>query len=119
MRARRVVVSLVSSSLFLIAIASAYAATGTVNLAQLAVRIEGLPASVALVVQLALLTTFGIKAAVFPMSSWRSTATCATATAPVTPSSPAATKVGVYAIIRTQTLLFPESPDRPAHGGAG
>ena len=65
-----VVVSLVSSSLFLIAIASAYAATGTVNLAQLALRIEGLPASVALVVQLALLTTFGIKAAVFPMSSW-------------------------------------------------
>ncbi|HEX5969625.1 MAG TPA: Na+/H+ antiporter subunit D [Intrasporangium sp.] len=105
-----IVVSLVSSSLFLIAIASAYAATGTVNLAQLALRIEGLPASVALVVQLALLTTFGIKAAVFPMSSWLPDS-YPTATAPVTAVfAGLLTKVGVYAIIRTQTLLFPESP---------
>lgn len=105
-----VVVSLVSSALFLIAIASAYAATGTVNLAQLAVRIEGLPANAALVVQLALLTTFGIKAAVFPMSSWLPDS-YPTAPAPVTAVfAGLLTKVGVYAIIRTQTLLFPESP---------
>jgi multicomponent Na+:H+ antiporter subunit D len=105
-----VVVSLVSSALFLIAIAAAYAATGTVNLAQLALRIEGLPASVALVVQLALLTTFGIKAAVFPMSAWLPDS-YPTAPAPVTAVfAGLLTKVGVYAIIRTQTLLFPESP---------
>jgi multicomponent Na+:H+ antiporter subunit D len=105
-----VVVSLVSSALFLIAIAAAYASTGTVNLAQLAIRIEGLPASVALVVQLALLTAFGIKAAVFPMSSWLPDS-YPTAPAPVTAVfAGLLTKVGVYAIIRTQTLLFPESP---------
>ncbi len=105
-----VVVSLVSSSLFLIAIAAAYAATGTVNLAQLALRIEGLPAGVALAVQLALLTTFAIKAAVFPMSSWLPDS-YPTAPAPVTAVfAGLLTKVGVYAIIRTQTLLFPESP---------
>ena len=105
-----VVVSLISSSLFLIAIAAAYAATGSVNFAQLALRIEGLPPSVALVIQLALLTAFGIKAAVFPMSSWLPDS-YPTAPAPVTAVfAGLLTKVGVYAIIRVQTLLFPDSP---------
>jgi len=105
-----VVVSLVSSSLFLIAIAAAYASTGTVNLAHLALRLEGLPESTVLVVQLALLTAFGIKAAVFPMSSWLPDS-YPTAPAPVTAVfAGLLTKVGVYAIIRVQTLLFPNSP---------
>ena len=103
-------VSLLSSTLFLIALAAVYAATGTVNLAQLALRLPDLPDGIQLVLQLLLLTVFAIKAAVFPMSAWLPDS-YPTAPAPVTAVfAGLLTKVGVYAIIRTQTVLFPESP---------
>jgi multicomponent Na+:H+ antiporter subunit D len=105
-----VVVSLLSSLLFLTAIALVYAATGTVNLAQLSGRLADLPDGVSLILQLLLLTTFSIKAAVFPLSAWLPDS-YPTAPAPVTAVfAGLLTKVGVYAIIRTQTLLFPDSP---------
>jgi multicomponent Na+:H+ antiporter subunit D len=105
-----VVVNVVSSSLFLISLATVYSATGSLNLAQLAGRIDSLPAPVSLVIQLLLLTTFSIKAAVFPLSFWLPDS-YPTAPAPVTAVfAGLLTKVGIYAIIRTQTLLFPDSP---------
>jgi multicomponent Na+:H+ antiporter subunit D len=105
-----VVVSLVSSTLFLVALATVYAATGTVNLAQLAVRLADLPADVQLPIQLLLLVVFGIKAAVFPMHAWLPDS-YPSAPGPVTAVfAGLLTKVGVYAIIRTQTLLFPGRP---------
>jgi multicomponent Na+:H+ antiporter subunit D len=105
-----VVVNVVSSSLFLISLAGVYAATGSLNLAQLAGRLEEVDPSVGLVLQLLLLTTFAIKAAVFPLSFWLPDS-YPTAPAPVTAVfAGLLTKVGVYAIIRTQTLLFPDSP---------
>ena len=56
-----------------------------------------------------LLTAFGIKAAVFPLSAWLPDS-YPTAAAPVTAVfAGLLTKVGVYSIIRTQTLLFPDS----------
>ncbi|WP_251364037.1 MULTISPECIES: Na+/H+ antiporter subunit D [unclassified Leucobacter] len=104
-----VVVSLVSSILFLGAIALIYGATGTVNMAQLTIRIAELPDSVQLLLNLTLLIAFGIKAAVFPLAFWLPDS-YPTAPAPVTAVfAGLLTKVGVYAIIRTQTLLFPLS----------
>ena len=104
-----VVVSLVSSVLFLAAIALVYGATGTVNMAQLTVRIAELPSEVQLLLNLALLIAFGIKAAVFPLSFWLPDS-YPTAPAPVTAVfAGLLTKVGVYAIIRSQTQLFPDS----------
>lgn len=104
-----VVVSLVSSILFLAAIALVYAATGTVNMAQLTVRIAELPNEVQLLLNLALLIAFGVKAAVFPLAFWLPDS-YPTAPAPVTAVfAGLLTKVGVYAIIRSQTLLFPHS----------
>ncbi|MDM8085908.1 Na+/H+ antiporter subunit D [Cellulomonas cellasea] len=103
-----VVVALLSSVLFLIAIAMIYAATGTVNLAQLAVRLPEIDPGVRLVLQIMLLVAFGIKAAIFPLSAWLPDS-YPTAPAPVTAVfAGLLTKVGVYAIIRTQTLLFPD-----------
>ncbi|WP_223394919.1 Na+/H+ antiporter subunit D [Nocardioides rotundus] len=105
-----VIVSVTSSMLFLIAIATTYAAAGTLNLAQLATRLGDLPTATALMIQLLLLVTFAIKAAVFPLSLWLPDS-YPTAPAPVTAVfAGLLTKVGVYAIIRTQTLLFPDSP---------
>ncbi len=105
-----VVVNMVSSALFLISIAAVYAATGSLNLAQLAQRIEELPDAVSLTLQLLLLVTFSVKAAVFPLSLWLPDS-YPTAPAPVTAVfAGLLTKVGVYAILRMQTLLFPDSP---------
>ncbi|WP_069387512.1 Na+/H+ antiporter subunit D [Cellulosimicrobium cellulans] len=102
-----VVVALLSSIIFLVAIAVTYAATGTVNLAQLAERLPDIDPGVATTIQLLLLLAFGIKAALFPLSAWLPDS-YPTAPAPVTAVfAGLLTKVGVYAIIRTQTLLFP------------
>ena len=102
-----VVVALVSSVTFLAAIALVYAATGTVNMAQLAIRLQEIDPGVAQVLQLMLLLAFGIKAAMFPLHAWLPDS-YPTAPAPVTAVfAGLLTKVGVYAIIRTQTLLFP------------
>ncbi len=104
-----VVVSLVSSILFLAGIGAIYMATGTVNLAQLTVRIAELPSEVQLVLNLLLLIAFGIKAAIFPLAFWLPDS-YPTAPAPVTAVfAGLLTKVGVYAIIRSQTQLFPLS----------
>ena len=104
-----VVVSLVSSILFLASIAMIYGATGTVNMAQLTVRIAELPDSTQLLLNLFLLIAFGIKAAVFPLAFWLPDS-YPTAPAPVTAVfAGLLTKVGVYAIIRSQTFLFPDS----------
>ena len=116
-----IVVSLLSSLIFLAAIALVYAATGTVNMAQLAVRLAELPEGTQLLLQSMLLIAFAIKAAVFPLSAWLPDS-YPTAPAPVTAVfAGLLTKVGVYAIIRTQTLLFPGGAlrHRADVGGAG
>ncbi|MEV6059782.1 Na+/H+ antiporter subunit D [Nocardia asteroides] len=103
-----VMVSMVSSLIFLIGIGITYAATGTLNLAQLAVRLEATPSGVRTACYAVLLVAFGIKAAVFPLSSWLPDS-YPTAPAPVTAVfAGLLTKVGVYAIIRTNTLWFPD-----------
>ncbi|GAA4369193.1 Na+/H+ antiporter subunit D [Paeniglutamicibacter cryotolerans] len=102
-----VVVSVVSSVLFLIAIAMIYAATGTVNMADLALKLPDVHPGTSTVLHLMLLVAFGIKAAVFPLSFWLPDS-YPTAPAPVTAVfAGLLTKVGVYAIVRTETLLFP------------
>lgn len=102
-----VVVSLLSSALFLGGIALTYAATGTVNMAQLAERLPQIDPGVALMIQVVLLVAFGIKAAIFPLSAWLPDS-YPTAPAPVTAVfAGLLTKVGVYALIRLEVLLFP------------
>jgi multicomponent Na+:H+ antiporter subunit D len=102
-----VVVSLLSSALFVTAIGLVYAATGTVNMADAAERMQDVPPGLRLVLGLTLLVVFGIKAAIFPLFSWLPDS-YPTAPSPVTAVfAGLLTKVGVYAVIRTQTLLFP------------
>ncbi|MBE1514681.1 Na+/H+ antiporter subunit D [Nesterenkonia halotolerans] len=102
-----VVVSIISSMLFLITIGMIYAATGTVNLADLALKLGDLDPSMQLILHVMLLVAFGIKAAVFPLAFWLPDS-YPTAPAPVTAVfAGLLTKVGIYAIIRTETLLFP------------
>ncbi len=102
-----VMVSMVSSLIFLFGLALVYAATGTLNMAQLAVRLDGIGAGTRSALFAVLLVAFGIKAAVFPLSTWLPDS-YPTAPAPVTAVfAGLLTKVGVYAIIRAHSLLFP------------
>ncbi|WP_280231827.1 Na+/H+ antiporter subunit D [Nocardia cyriacigeorgica] len=103
-----VMVSMLSSLIFLTGIALAYGATGTLNMAQLALRMDEVPVGIRNAVYAVLLVAFGIKAAVFPLSSWLPDS-YPTAPAPVTAVfAGLLTKVGVYSIIRTYTLIFPD-----------
>ncbi|MET0702064.1 MAG: Na+/H+ antiporter subunit D, partial [Mycobacterium sp.] len=102
-----VMVSMVSSLVFLFGIALIYAATGTLNMAEIAVRLDDVSAGTRSALFAVLLVGFGIKAAVFPLSAWLPDS-YPTAPAPVTAVfAGLLTKVGVYAIIRAHTLLFP------------
>ena len=104
-----VVVSLLSSVLFLTGIALVYTAAGTLNMGHLHVRLAELPTGTAWAIQLVLLLAFGMKAAMFPLSAWLPDS-YPTASAPVTAVfAGLLTKVGVYAIIRLQTLLFSDN----------
>ena len=108
-----IVISLIASSLFVTALALLYSATGTVNMAHLAVRLGELPSGVQTAFAVLLLVVFGIKAAVFPLFFWLPDS-YPTAPSPITAIfAGLLTKVGVYAIVRTQLLLFSED-SRPA-----
>ncbi len=101
-----VVISLIASTLFITVLALMYTATGTVNMADLAVRLTDVDPGVRAAFSLALLVVFGIKAGLFPLFFWLPDS-YPTAPGPVTAIfAGLLTKVGVYAIIRTQTLMF-------------
>ena len=101
-----VAINLVSSLLFLVSIGLIYGLTGTLNLADLAIALQDAPAGLVTVLAMLLLIAFGIKAAIFPLFFWLP---ASYHTPPVAVSAffgGMLTKVGVYALIRSFTLLF-------------
>ncbi len=107
-----VVISLLASALLLSAIALIYSATGTVNLADLSVRMGELSPTLRTAFAVFLLMIFGIKAGLFPLFFWLPDSYPTAPTAVTAVFAGLLTKVGVYAIIRTQTVLF-VGQDRP------
>lgn len=102
-----VIINLLSSILFITAVGLTYAAAGTVNMADLAVKLGDISPAVRDALGVLFLLVFGVKAAIFPLFFWLPDS-YPTAPAPVTAIfAGLLTKIGVYAIIRTQTLLFP------------
>ena len=103
-----VAINLISTVLLLTAIGLLYGLTGTLNMADLHQRVpqvdnQALVATVAVM----FLIAFGIKAAVFPLYFWLP---ASYHTLPISVTAVFAalmTKVGVYALIRTFTLIFP------------
>ncbi|EID52656.1 Na+/H+ antiporter subunit D [Saccharomonospora xinjiangensis] len=101
-----VIVSLTSSLLFITLIALVYAAAGTINLADLSVAFRDLSPGVQTSIALLATVVFGIKAALVPLHFWLPDS-YPTAPAPITAVfAGLLTKVGVYALIRTHTLVF-------------
>lgn len=107
-----VVLNVLESIILLMGVGLVFAATGTINMAELPARLAELPDGVHTGLNMILLVAFGMKAAVFPLYFWLPDSY------PSAPSSMTAvfagllTKVGVYAIIRTETLLFPGGQSR-------
>lgn len=102
-----VTLNLVSSAVFLAAVGILYGLTGTLNMADLARKLDGMTQTTTVTaVGMLFLIAFGIKAAVFPLFFWLP------ASYHTPPGAVSAlfvgllTKVGVYALIRVFTLLF-------------
>jgi multicomponent K+:H+ antiporter subunit D len=108
--------NLVGSTLFLFALATIYSVTGTLNMADLAVRLLDLPTGDVALIRVAavlLLMVFAIKGALVPLQFWLPGA-YANAPGVVAALFAVMTKVGAYAMIRFGTLVFP--PDLAATG---
>ena len=104
-----VLFNLLGSTLFLFALGAIYAEAGTLNMADLAQRVEliGMYETVGIrVAAVLLLLVFAIKAAVVPLHFWLPSS-YAEAPAPVAALFAIMTKVGAYAIIRVYTMIFP------------
>jgi len=105
---RYVIINLVGSTLFLVGVGLLYGVTGTLNMADLAVRVAAAPpGDHGLIAASALLltTVFALKAALAPLHFWLPGAYAAT-TGTVAALFAIMTKVGAYSIIRTNTLIF-------------
>ncbi|MFM1991678.1 MAG: sodium hydrogen antiporter subunitD, ShaD [Pseudomonadota bacterium] len=105
---RYVALNLLGSALFLVGTSLLYGVTGTLNLADLSARVpalEGGDATLALIGGWLLLTVFALKAAALPLYLWLP-GTYSAASPPVAALFAVMTKVGVYAIVRTFTLVF-------------
>ena len=106
-----VIVNIVGSALFLIALGLLYALTGTLNMADMGRRVAGLgPDDQGLlrVAALLLVSVFALKAAVVPLHLWLPR-TYAVTTPAVAALFALMTKVGVYAIIRVVPQVFGET----------
>ncbi|WXL24145.1 monovalent cation/H+ antiporter subunit D [Ectopseudomonas mendocina] len=103
-----VVLNLLGSSFFLIGVGMLYGLTGTLNMADLAIKVGQADADTAPLIAAAayfLLVVFALKAAILPLYFWLPRAYSA-ACAPVAALFAIMTKVGLYAIIRVFTLIF-------------
>jgi multicomponent K+:H+ antiporter subunit D len=103
-----VIVNIVGSALFLIALGLLYGLTGTLNMADLAQRVAQVPPEDAGLIRAAgllLTAVFALKAAAVPLHLWLPRTY--SATMPVVAAFFAImTKVGVYAMIRVVPLVF-------------
>lgn len=103
-----VIYNLTGSALFIVAVAVIYGLTGTLNMADLAVKVPLLGEEDAALIRAGaalLLVVFAVKAALLPLYFWLPNAYSA-AVAPVAALFAIMTKVGVYSILRVYTLIF-------------
>ncbi len=105
------VINLIASTFFLIALAITYRSLGTLNMADLALKIQAVPDSPILtVLAMLFLFIFGSKAAIFPLYFWLPGPYFQPPAGMSAYFGGMLTKVGVYAIFRTFTLLFRHDP---------
>jgi multicomponent K+:H+ antiporter subunit D len=114
-----IVINLAASALFLVGVSLIYGATGTLNMADLAVRIATLAPDKRTLLEAGaaiLGVAFFVKAGMWPLCFWLPT-TYAAASPPVAAIFAIMTKVGVYILLRLWLLLFGSATGPLAHFG--
>ncbi|WP_322535993.1 Na+/H+ antiporter subunit D [Bacillus altitudinis] len=102
-----IVFNIISSALFIVGVACLYAVTGTLNMADLSVKIaESGQTGLITVIAILFLIVFGLKAGVFPLYFWLPGSYHAPPAAISALFGALLTKVGLYAIARVFTLIF-------------
>lgn len=101
-------INLVASTVFLFGVGLLYGVTGTLNMADLALKVPALPEgdhALLRVAAMLLFAVFAVKCALVPFHWWLPT-TYSAGSAPAVALFAVLTKVGAYAIIRLHTLVF-------------
>ena len=104
-----IAINLLASLLFLIGVAVLYGVTGTLNMADIALKLSAVPQSDRGLLHAGaaiLAIAFLAKAGLWPLNFWLPPAYAA-ASAPAAAVFAILTKVGVYAVLRLWTLCFP------------
>ena len=103
-----VIINLAGSTLFMVAVGMLYGVTGTLNMADMALRVAAAPEGDQALIKAAsllLITVFALKAALVPLHFWLPR-TYASTSGAVAALFAIMTKVGAYSIIRVTTLIF-------------
>src|SRR5690606_30439305 len=96
---------------FVTTVAMLYSVVGSLNMADIAEKVTEIGQSgILTVIAVMLILVFGLKGAIFPLYFWLPGSYAAPPVPVLALFGALLTKVGVYAIIRTVTLLFPHDP---------
>ncbi|KIL42600.1 Na+/H+ antiporter subunit D [Jeotgalibacillus soli] len=102
-----VLINVISSALFVIAVAYLYSIVGTLNMAHVSERIAEInQPGILTVIAIFFLLVFGLKGGIFPLYFWLPGSYKAPPIPILALFGALLTKVGIYAIIRTYTLFF-------------
>ncbi|MBA4536033.1 Na+/H+ antiporter subunit D [Bacillus aquiflavi] len=100
-------VNVISSALFVIAVGYLYSIVGTLNMAHISLRISEIgQTGILTVIAILFMIVFGIKGAIFPLYFWLPGSYYAPPVPVMALFGALLTKVGVYSIMRTYSLFF-------------
>ena len=107
--AKYAILNLLGTALFLAATAYLYGVFGTLNMADIARKADGIRGAAPLMTIAALyLLAFGMKAAAFPVNFWLPASYHTPRIVTAALFGGLLTKIGIYALLRTLVMLFPE-----------
>ncbi|WP_174728256.1 Na+/H+ antiporter subunit D [Mesobacillus harenae] len=103
-----ILVNIISSALFVVAVGYLYSIVGTLNMAHISQRVSEInQPGIITVIAVLFLIVFGLKGAIFPLFFWLPGSYNAPPAPVMAIFGALLTKVGIYSIMRTFTLLFP------------